>query len=124
MIGDAISAALPLLRAHAESLMVESCDIERESSTWSEDLQKTVVSWLPVAMSVPCYTGGSSGGPRSLAAGEAVTSDSPSVHAPHTLAGVEPDDRVTVSSGAVLWVSHVPIDPYPVEALLECRWLR
>ena len=124
MIGDAISAALPLLRAHAESLMIERCDIERESSTWSEDLQKTVVSWVPVAMSVPCYTGGSSGGPRSLAAGEAVTPDSPSVHAPHTLAGVEPDDRVTVSSGAVLWVSHVPIDPYPVEALLECRWLR
>lgn len=123
MIGDAVAAALPLMRSHAASLMVESCSIHRESSVWDEALQKTVTTWAPVAESVPCYVGDSSGA-RVLVTDEAVTADSPAIHAPHTLAGVAPDDRVTHSSGAVMWVTDVPLDPYPVETVLQCRWVK
>ena len=123
MLGDAVTAALPLMRAHAESLMVESCDVHRETSAWDEALQKTVTTWALIA-SVPCYVGDGLGNARALITDQVATPVSPTIHAPHTLEGVLADDRVTHSSGAVLWVSDVALDPYPVERVLSCRWVK
>ena len=54
MIGHDIAAALPELRAQAESLMVNVCDIHRASAGWDEANQETTVTWASVHAGVPC----------------------------------------------------------------------
>ena len=36
MIGSIVEATLPLMRAHAESLMLDRCRVDRPSTSWSE----------------------------------------------------------------------------------------
>ena len=36
MIGPVIDAALPVMRANAESMMLDRCTIERATSAWDE----------------------------------------------------------------------------------------
>lgn len=123
MLGDVIGAALTPMRSHAESLMVESCEVHRETSDWDEALQKTVTTWTLVA-STPCYVGDAAGDSRALVADQVVTQITPTIHAPWTTNGIRADDRVTHSSGAVMWVTDVTLDPYPVERVLVCRWVK
>ena len=123
MIGDAISASLPLLRAHAESLMVESCTIERESLAWDEAAQASVSTWTLVhsgrcAVAMPPQSS------RTMVAEEAATLDRPVVKVPVSVAGIRPDDRVTVAGVGVFWVTHVPVRSHQVQRRLECRWVR
>ena len=54
MIGHDVAAALPELRAQAESLMTATCDIDRLTTTWNEALQKSVTTWASVYADVPC----------------------------------------------------------------------
>lgn len=124
MIGDAIEAVLPLQRDFARSLMQETCTIERVSSQWDEQLQRSVTTTTVVAADVPCYGSGWDTSGPTLVTDETVAVSTPTIHAPHTLAGVRRDDRITHSSGAVMWVSDVPLDPYPVETLVRCRWVQ
>ena len=124
MIGNDIAAALPELRAQAESLMTDSCDIHRATSVWSEALQKTVTSWAPVHLAVPCAFDVPPVSARALLTGEAVTPELPVVKVSVTVVGVQADDRVTVASGAVVWVTHVPERTNQVQRRLECRWVR
>lgn len=134
MIGDALAAALPMMRAQAESLMVDACVIERASGThWDEALQKSVTTWTLVASS-PCHFDTEPAPTRSLVTDEVVSQRSPSVRLPHTVLGVKPDDRVTITAvgaesdpaqlGAVVWVTHVATDSHPVERIVECRWVK
>ena len=124
MIGNDIAAALPELRAQAESLMADSCDIHRATSVWSEALQKTVTSWAPVHLAVPCAFDVPPVSARALLTGEAVTPELPVVKVSVTVTGVQAEDRVTVASGAVVWVTHVPERTNQVQRRLECRWTR
>jgi hypothetical protein len=124
MIGEDVAAALPELRAQAESLMTDSCDIHRLTSTWSEVLQKTVTSWAPVHLAAPCAFVTPPASARALLTGEAVTPEFPVVKVSVSVTGIEPDDRVTVASGAVVWVTHIPERTNQVQRRLECRWVR
>lgn len=134
MIGDALAAALPMMRAQAESLMTDTCAVDRLTSSWDEEQQTTVTSWAPVVAGSICHFSESSAAVRSLLTDEVVTQRSPSVRLPSSVSGVRPDDRVTIvttgptsdetHAGAVVWVSHVPSDSHPVERVIECRWVK
>lgn len=127
MIGAAISAALPLLRANAESLMTDRCTIDRQDgTTWDEDDQASVPVWVSVAADVPCHVEEPAATSPTLVTGEAATLEAPVVKVAHDVTGVEPDDRVTVVGGPVLWVTRAAPDDFthPVEVLIQCRWVR
>lgn len=124
MLGDDIGRALPTLRAHAESLMVETCTIERAATAWDEAEQASVSTWSTVHAAVPCAVALPPQSSRSLVTDEAATVDRPVVKVPVTFGGIEPDDRVTVAGFGVMWVTHVPRRSHQVQRRLECRWVR
>lgn len=123
MIGDAITAALPVFRAQALSLMTDVCTVERIGSGWDEVQQKTVTTWVVVHANAPCHVETTPSSSRTLVTDEAVTPETPMVKAPHSLAGIEPDDRVTVAGREPMWVTHATHDDptHPVELLIQCR---
>ena len=124
MIGHDVAAALPELRAQAESLMTDVCTIARLTSTWDEALQKTVTTWATVHANVPCAFDGNPATSRALLTDEAVTPARPVVKVSVDVTGVLPDDRVTVAGVAVVWVTDVPVRSNQVQRRLECRWTR
>lgn len=124
MIGHDIAAALPAMRAEAESLMVSRCTIERLTTVWDEVEQKTMTTWSVVHSDIPCALTVPSASPRALLAGEAVTPETPIVKVPVAVDGIEADDRVTLADGTVAWVTHSPIRDHQVQRRLVCRWLR
>lgn len=126
MIGDVITATLPLMRSHAESLMTDACDVDRLTTVWNEESQKSVTTWATVYAAVPCHVEEPSVASRSLQTDEAVTLAAPLVKLPYTFDGVQPDDRVTVTGLDPVWVTHAAHDDstHPVEMLLQCRRTR
>jgi hypothetical protein len=138
VIGPVIDAALPVMRANAESMMLDRCTIERATSTWDEVTQKTVTTWVPVITESVCDVDDGAdhrrSDSRSIVTDEAVTRVEPSVYLPASVVGVEPDDRVTVTAvgpmtdpsllDAVMWVSHAVAGSHVVECHLSCRWLQ
>lgn len=127
MIGEAITAALPLMRAHAASLRSSVCSIDRQNgTTWDEVEQKSVPNWVSVATDVPCHVEEPAATSPTLITGESATLEAPVVKVAHDVTGVEPDDRVTVGGGPVLWVTRAAPDDFthPVEVLIQCRWVR
>lgn len=126
MIGEAITAALPLMRAHAASLRSSVCSIDRLVSTWDEAEQETVTTWTSVHVGIPCHVEEPAATSPTLVTGEAATLEAPVVKVAHDVTGVEPDDRVTVVGGPVLWVTRAAPDDFthPVEVLIQCRWVR
>lgn len=126
MIGDVIAAALPLLRANAESLMTDTCTIERLTTAWDEGQQKTTTTWAPVHADVPCHIEEPAFTGAVLLTAEATTLETPLVKVPVTYSGVLPDDRVTVAGRESLWVTRAAFDDstHPVEYLIQCRWTR
>lgn len=126
MIGAAITAALPVMRAHAASLRLDTCTVERAVSAWSEADRKTVTTWSPVLADIPCHLDEPSASSGSLLTGEAVTLDAPLVRVAHDVVGILPDDRITVGAHPPLWVTHAAHDDstHPVELLIQCRRVR
>lgn len=124
MIGQDIAAALPELRAQAESLMVETCDIERMTKVWDEGSKKSLVSWAPVHVNAPCALDIPPATSRALITDEAVTPERPVVKVSVNLTGIKPDDRVTIVGVGVVWVTHVPVRSNQVQRRLECRWVK
>lgn len=124
MIGGDIAAALPELRAQAESLMVETCDIDRLTSAWSEVEQKTVTVVTPIHVGIPCALDIPPVTSRSLVTDQAATSEAPQVKVSVGILGVQPDDRVTIAGVGVVWVTHVPIRSNQVQRRVECRWVQ
>jgi len=126
MIGTAVAAALPLMRAHAQSLMTDACTIERLTSSWDEALQKTVTTSATIHADVPCHVEEPASSSRSLLTDEAVTLEAPLVKVAHDVAGVEPDDRVTIAGRDPMWVTRAAQDDpsHPVELLILCRWVK
>lgn len=124
MIGHDVAAALPELRAEAESLMVDICDIERMTTAWDEEAQETTTTWAPVHMDAPCALDIPPTTSRALLTDEAVTPEHPVVKVSVALTGIEPDDRVTIADVGVVWVTHVPLRSNQVQRRLECRWTR
>lgn len=122
MIGDDVAAALPEMRAHAESLMRGRCTIDRGTSEWNGT--KTVDVWEPVHEDVPCRLEVAPVASRSLLADEVVTAEAPVVKVPVRFEGIRPDDRVTLADGQVLWVTHVPVYDDMVQRRIVCRWTR
>lgn len=125
MIGPAITAALPLLRAQAESLMTDTCDIDRLTTAWDEDEQASVTTWASVHAGVSCHVE-EPAATAGLVTGESASLESPVVKVAHDVVGIKPDDRVTVAGGPVLWVTRATPDDFthPVELLIQCRWVR
>lgn len=121
MIGYEITAALPELRAQAESLMTDRCTIDRLTTVWDEVQQKSVTTWVVVAEDVPCQYLDETASGRSLVTDELVTPAVPVVKVSVAVGGVKPDDRVTVASGPVLWVTHVPERTNQVQRRIQCR---
>jgi hypothetical protein len=126
MIGDVIAAALPIFRASAESLMTDVCDIDRGTTAWDEVLQESVTTWTSVHADVPCHVESPPVSSQTILTGESVVAESPVVHVSYLLGGIEPDDRVTVSGGDIMWVTRAAPDDatHPVEVVIQCRWDR
>jgi hypothetical protein len=126
MIGDVIAATLPLLRASAESLMTDTCTIDRLTTVWDEAEQRSETTWADVHEDVPCHVEEPAVTSAVILTGEALTLETPLVRVPYTVTGVEPDDRVTVAGGPVMFVTRAAHDDstHPVEMLLACRWTR
>lgn len=127
MIGEAVTAALPLMRAHAASLRSSVCSIDRQDgTTWDEGAQASVPNWVSVAADVPCHVEEPAAVSPSIVTGEAASLEAPVVKVAHDVSGVEPDARVTVVGGPVLWVTRAAPDDFthPVEVLIQCRWVR
>ena len=124
MIGDVVAGALPELRAQAESLHADRCDIHRATTAWDEAQQKSVTTWAPVHLDAPCALDIPPASSRALLTDEAVTPETPVVKVSVDLVGIEPDDRVTVVGVGVVWVTHVPIRTNQVQRRLVCRWTR
>lgn len=124
MLGAGIDALLPALREQAESMMLDSCTIAREASVWDEALQKTVTTWVTVHADVPCALSDPGASVQVLLAGETSTQIFPLVKIPVSFEGVEPDDRVTLASGPVLWVTDAPVRTQQVQRRLQCRWVK
>lgn len=124
MIGAAITAALPLLRAQAQSLMTDTCTISRQTTAWDEGEQKSVTTWTTVHADVPCHIEEPSVTQRSMQTEEPVTLEHPLVKTAHTVSGVQPDDRVVIAGRDPLWVTRAAHDDstHPVELLIQCRW--
>lgn len=135
MIGEAVAAALPLMRLHAESLMSDTCKVDRQTGTaWDEEAQETVPTWEVVHADMPCHFDRSPATSRQLMTDEATTPVLPVIKGPVSFVGIKPDDRITVTAigalsdpehlGAVVWVTDVVSDTHPVERLIQCRWTR
>ena len=134
MIGPVIDAALLVMRANAESMMLDRCTIERSTSVWDEGAQKSVTTWAPVVAESVCDVDDGAASGRSIVTDETATRADPSVYLPASVVGVKPDDRVTVTAvgpmtdpgllDAVMWVSHAVAGSHVVECHLSCRWLR
>jgi hypothetical protein len=126
MIGDVITAALPMLRAHAESLMTDTCTIERLTTVWDEADQRSETTWAAVHTDVPCHVEEPSVTRRSVLTEEPVTLETPLLSLPWTYDDVQPDDRVTMAGRDVMWVTRAAHDDstHPVEYLVQCRWSR
>ena len=134
MIGPAIDAALPVMRANAESMMLDRCKVERWVSQWDELAQKTVTTWSTIRADVPCDVDTPTAGERSLVTDETATRSQIVVFVPAATVGIKPDDRITVTTigpltdpelaNAVLWVTSVDVESHVVERRVECRRLR
>lgn len=123
MIGPDIAAALPELRAQAESLMTDTCTIDRQTTTWDEVEQESVTTWTTIHADVPCSLLPPSGG-RGVVTDELATAELRSVRLPYGTDGIQEDDRVTVAGVGVLWVSHVKVRTHQTTTRLDCRWVR
>lgn len=133
MIGSQITAALPVLRSQARSMMLDTVTIDRlDGIVWDEELQKSVANWVQIAADVPANIDMPPATTRALVTDEVVTPGEPVVKVPITVDGVEPDDRVTVTAvspsgdpelvGAVFWVTYNRNRTTAVSRRLECRW--
>lgn len=126
MIGPVIVAALPLLRASAESLMTSTCTIDRLTTTWDEEAQETTSTWEAVHEGIPCHLETASAS-LAVVTAEAATLETPILRVPYTVDDIEPDDRITVTGQPEpLWATRAaPEDAtHPVEVLVLCRWVR
>ena len=126
MIGDVITAALPLMRAHAESLMTDTCTIDRATTAWNEATQRSETVWTPVHTDVPCHVEEPEVTSATIVTGEGVTLETPLVRLPNTYDGILPDDRVSITGRDPMFVTRAAHDDgtHPVEMLLACRWTR
>lgn len=125
-IGAVITAALPLMRASAASLRTDSCAIDRLATAWDEAQQKSVTTYAPVHADVPCHVESPAVTSQTLLTEETVAAEAPVVKVAHDLTDIEPDDRVTLADGTVMWVTRAAPDDHthPVEVLVQCRWSR
>lgn len=124
MHADVIASRIERHRAGAESLMTDSCDIHRLTSEWNEEQHKTVTTWTLVNGDVPCVLDDPPAPVRALVTDEVSTPAQPVVKVPVSCEGVEPDDRVTLASGPVVWVTDAPVRTYQVQRRLQCRWVK
>ena len=122
MLGPAVDAVLPALRAQAESMMTDTCTIDRITIEWVGGVKQTVVT--TVAADVPCALDDPEASGSEVVAGESATRVDPLVKVPVTVEGVQPDDRVTLASGPVVWVTDAPVRTHQVQRRLKCRWVK
>lgn len=133
-IGHIVAAAVPIMRAHAESLMLDRCRIDRAASSFDEAQQKTVTTWASVHVNVPCMVDDEPAPARLLVTDQAASPDGPDLYVPVAVTGIKPDDRVTITAigpetdpallGAVLWVTSDDTQSHAVERHLTCRRVR
>lgn len=125
MIGSDLTQDIAELRAEAESLHVDRCDIERPGDpVWDDEAQESVTPFTPVHIAVPCALDTRPVSSRTTVTDETVTAETPRVKVSVALTGIEPDDRVTIAGIGVLWVTHAPVRSNQVQRRLECRWSR
>ena len=121
-IGPVITAALPDLRAQAESLMTATATITRATGepTWDPALEQmsdgtTTIYAGPARLLPPsAQTAGVD------AAGQAVLVTDRVVAVPHDVTGVEPGDRVSIGD-VELVVESAPTGTHMVEVRIRCR---
>lgn len=100
MLGDDIAAALPELRAHAESLMVDAVLVERpDGTTLDPDSLEEVPEFTSVASSQARVQRPAALSPReSLSGGFEFGVNTVLVQLPLSVTGVSKGDRVTVTA--------------------------
>jgi len=123
VIIDDVRAELPTMREQAESLMTDTCLVEREVKTWDPVAKKSVTSWSTVHADLPCQLRMPAAMARTTVSDQVVTQTTPQVKVKHDTPGIQPDDRITVR-GKTLWVTHVPDYSHMVQCRIECREVR
>ena len=101
MLGEDVAAALPEFRAHAESLMVDECRIERQSGTTLDPATLEVVpTYTPIAMEQKCRVQRFRGQGKSDvdAGGYDFGTAVLLLQVPLSVRGVRRDDRLTVTA--------------------------
>lgn len=117
MLGHDIAAALPELRAHAESNLTDLCRIERKTGAVTIDTANGMetAEWETVIAGVPCRVGSPKMQPQRAEAGDQrLTVLRHVVAVPVAITDVRVDDRITIASGdgllagVPLYVTGVP----------------
>lgn len=101
MLGDDVDAALPELRAHAESLMVDACRVERRTGrVLDEDSLEYVDAWASVYEGRCRVQVAGTQAQQESPAGRAFTVIDAVVQLPVSSVEFVDDDRVTVTASA------------------------
>lgn len=138
MLHDGIAAALPMLRAHAESLMVDACRVERQRVDGNGDpvydLDPETLAEVPVFDEV--HAGRCrvqrrevTATPEQVAGGFEFGVASVEVQLPIGVAAPARGDRVTVTAatfdpslvGSQVVVVAVPVKTHATKRVLMCR---
>lgn len=114
LIGERIAAALPELRAHAESRMKDLCRVERKGEPVRDPANGTYSDTWTLVYEGKCRVQNDSNLIRTTMTGERERSvDDTSLHVPMSVTGIEVGDRATITAAVndpdlvnrVLWVS-------------------
>lgn len=101
VLGDAVGAALPALRAHAESLMRDRCRVERVTGTARDEATLEDVDVVEVVYEGPCRVRVGGAQPSTdLVAGREFTVTDAVVKLPVGAERFADDDRVTITECA------------------------
>ena len=108
MLGDDIAAALPELRAQAESTLTDSCELQRKAGRTIDPTNGMATDTWTTYATVPCKLRDGAVLPSSQRAGEQdLTGLRLILAVPVSVAGVRVGDRA-VLSGLTVYISGVP----------------
>lgn len=113
-----------------ESVQLDACVIERETTVFDRETGKDITAWAEVYAG-PCRFPRADASGRVIVTGETTTPAVPTVKIPWHVTGVLADDRVTCTDsispgmvGRVVWVTDTSPRTFQSAVNLTCREVR